>query len=90
MANPVLLRAFLDMAKTRGRPWLANLRDEAAEAVAAGDIEFTSVGFEGGTGTGSRKFNAAQTLELAQQALEEFDDNSQQVGVIPSFGQIPH
>jgi hypothetical protein len=74
----VQIRAFVDRAKTNGgAAYLRTIRDQAMDAVAAGDIEVTTLSFEGASAGGSRKFNAQQLLEVAQHALEEIEGNEE-------------
>lgn len=91
MSNPALIRALCEEAnsKSDGRLWLKSLRDEARDAVLRGDQFFTSLAFEGGSGTGGREFNAQRILEATQIAIEEIDGTSTQGIILPSISQTP-
>lgn len=78
------VRAYVDRAKEEGgAPWLRQLRNAAMDAVNAGDVEVSTLSFEGGSAGGSRKFNAQQLLETAQLALEEVEGNEEVFSVFP-------
>jgi hypothetical protein len=81
----VQVRAFVALAAKRGQAWLENLRDQAALAVAAGDVEVTTLSFEGGSGGGARKFNAQMLLEVTQLAFEQVTGTAEAKVVYTDF-----
>jgi hypothetical protein len=85
MDQSVQVRALVDMAAKRGPDWLEALRDEALAAVTAGDVEVNSLAFDGGSGSGSRKFKAQDLLEVTQLALEQVKGCAEPKVLFPDF-----
>ena len=77
MDQSVQVKAFLRIASKRGKEWLETLHEDAALAVAAGDVEITTTSFEGGSAGGARKFNAQELLELTELCLQELEGTAE-------------
>jgi hypothetical protein len=71
-----LAAGFLRQARLKeegAAVWLNALNAQAVAALAAGDQFVTSIGFEGGSNTMERNFDAQQLLQVTEMCLTTLD-----------------
>ncbi len=93
----VHIRAFLILAKSRGRAWLASEQERVALAVLGGAKVIKSLSVESRTMSGDNEISAPDLLNILTEALEQFDadaagtstDNGGCV-IIPRFSRISY
>jgi len=67
-----LASGFLRQARLQAVPaetWLQQLHAKAVAALASGDVFVTATGFEGGSSSLERRFDAAQLLQVTEICL---------------------
>lgn len=71
-----LVSGFLRHARNQGvsaSAYLAQLNSQAVAALASGDVFVTVTGFEGGSSTLERRFDAQQLLQVTELGLQRLE-----------------
>jgi len=80
---PTLASGFLRQARQQAVPaatWLLQLNAKAVAALATGDTFVVATGFEGGSSTFERRFDAQQLLQVTEICLRTLEEEESTAG----------